>query len=85
MTEELHETRQIREALNRHGVFLKKAVIETLQMLPGLEIVGEEIGGTFGGTRVADIVARQVFRAPEHGTGEAPRAMAGVRVQACRA
>lgn len=50
---------QIREALNRHGVFLKKAVIE---QLPVQELkIHEEIGSSFGGTRVADIVAIEHF------------------------
>lgn len=53
------ETDPIRDALNRHGVFLKKAVLEAL---PVRDLkIHEEIGSTFGGTRVADIVTIEKF------------------------
>lgn len=51
----------VRDALNKHGVFLKKAVISDLHSTEGIEIYGEEVGTSFGGTRVADIVALQRF------------------------
>ena len=54
-----HQNDEIRDALNRHGVFLKKAILERIPR-DGLEI-HEEIGSSFGGTRVADIVAIQKF------------------------
>lgn len=53
---------EITEALNRHGAFLKKRVLDELRLVPGLEIGGEEIGTAFGGTRVADVVAFEKFR-----------------------
>jgi hypothetical protein len=53
------ELDQIKNALNRHGVFLKKA---TLEKIPARELeIFEEVGSSFGGTRVADIVAVQHF------------------------
>jgi hypothetical protein len=45
------------DALNRHGVFFKKRVLKELSEIPGIGIVDEEVGVTFGGTRVVDIVA----------------------------
>lgn len=53
----------LRDALNRHGVFLKKAVLSELQKLGSrqLTVFGEEVGTSFGGTRVADIIAVQYF------------------------
>jgi hypothetical protein len=55
----MQELEEIREALNRHGVFLKKA---TLEKIPCKELeIFEEVGSSFGGTRVADIVAVQHF------------------------
>jgi hypothetical protein len=55
------EVGQIRDALNRHGVFLKKAVLAQLQATPGLRVLGEEMGTTFGETRVADVVTHEDF------------------------
>jgi hypothetical protein len=53
------ELEQIKQALNRHGVFLKKATVEKI---PARELeIFEEVGSSFGGTRVADIVAVQHF------------------------
>jgi hypothetical protein len=51
----------VRDALNKHGVFLKKAVIADLNSMENIKIYGEEVGTSFGGTRVADIVANQKF------------------------
>lgn len=45
------------EALNRHGVFLKKRVLQELAAVDGVGIVCEELGVSFGGTRVLDILA----------------------------
>ncbi len=45
------------DALNRHGVFFKKRVLQELSKIPGIGIVDEEVGVPFGGTRVIDIVA----------------------------
>ncbi|MBE7496370.1 MAG: hypothetical protein HS117_15615 [Verrucomicrobiaceae bacterium] len=47
----------IHEALNAHGVFFKKRVIQELRTYEDLHIAGEEIGESFGKTRVADILA----------------------------
>jgi hypothetical protein len=58
---ESDDLRDVREALNRHGVFFKKTVIEQLSLLPGIERIEEEVGATFGETRVADIVATEFF------------------------
>jgi len=56
----------VRDALNRHGVFIKKTVLAELgAMDPHNLKVFEEIGTWFGGTRVADIVAMQRFAAQE--------------------
>jgi hypothetical protein len=52
------------EALNKHGVFLKKRVIDTLQKTPGITIIGEEIGFSFGGTRVLDVLAMDMRKQP---------------------
>jgi len=51
----------VRDALNKHGVFLKKAVIAELYSMKGLQIYGEEVGTSFGGTRVADIAIQEDF------------------------
>lgn len=47
----------VRDALNRHGTFLKKRLLHELLEIPGWAFLGEEYGTTFGGTRVADIIA----------------------------
>jgi hypothetical protein len=60
---ESSDATSVREALNRHGVFLKKAVLAQLRLVPSLRIAGEEIGTTFGETRVADIVTQENFPA----------------------
>jgi hypothetical protein len=52
------------EALNRHGVLFKKRVLHELQRMPGLGIVSEELGVSFGPTRVTDIVALDRAREP---------------------
>jgi hypothetical protein len=49
-------SQQETEALNRHGVFLKKRILHDLQEISGLGIVSEELGVSFGETRVIDIV-----------------------------
>lgn len=57
--DETNEAALVRGALNRHGVFLKKAILLQLQLIPGITILGEEIGSSFGDTRVADIVTEE--------------------------
>ena len=52
------------EALNRHGVFFKKRVLEELSKIPGIGILDEELGVSFGGTRVIDIVAADTTAEP---------------------
>ena len=49
-------------ALNRHGVLFKKRVLRDLRSLQHLDLVGEEVGVTFGGTRVLDMLFRANFR-----------------------
>lgn len=49
--------KEIHDALNGHGVFFKKRIIQELRSYEQLQIAGEEIGESFGKTRVADIVA----------------------------
>ena len=53
------------EALNKHGVFFKKRVLYELQGLSGLRIVSEELGVSFGPTRVIDIVALDDTHKPD--------------------
>src|SRR6478672_6042214 len=56
----------VRDALNRHGVFLKKTILADLRAMdPRNLTVFEEVGTSFGGTRVADIVAVQNFEAQQ--------------------
>ena len=45
------------EALNYHGVFFKKRIIQELRRVHGLGVIAEELGVTFGETRVLDILA----------------------------
>jgi hypothetical protein len=70
MTNAIGDQDSLRDALNRHGVFLKKAVLAEVGSLDqdNLSIFGEEVGTSSGGTRVADIVAVHYFdgRAKEH-------------------
>ena len=47
----------IHKRLNEHGVYFKKRVLHELTTYQGLSIAGEEVGESFGKTRVADIVA----------------------------
>jgi hypothetical protein len=54
------ENDKFKDALNRHGVFLKKALLE--QLPPSQLEIHEELGFSFGGTRVADIVAIEKFQ-----------------------
>jgi len=51
-------SKQETDALNKHGVFFKKRILHALQEIPDIGIVSEELGVSFGGTRVIDIVAR---------------------------
>jgi hypothetical protein len=53
------------EALNKHGAFLKKRVLHELQGMTGLNIVSEELGVSFGPTRVIDIVALDAIQKPD--------------------
>jgi hypothetical protein len=48
---------EIHERLNEHGVYFKKRVLHELMGYQGLSIAGEEVGESFGKTRVADILA----------------------------
>src|ERR1051326_2901233 len=45
------------DALNKHGVFFKKRILHVLREIPDVGIVAEELGVSFGPTRVIDIVA----------------------------
>ncbi len=49
--------KEIHERLNEHGVYFKKRVLHELRSYQGLSIAGEEVGESFGKTRVADILA----------------------------
>lgn len=51
------DSSQAREALNKHGAFFKKAVLGDLLMIGANLQIFEEFGTSFGGVRVADIVA----------------------------
>jgi hypothetical protein len=51
-------TQQETDALNKHGVFFKKRVLQELQALFGIGILAEELGVSFEQTRVIDIVAQ---------------------------
>jgi hypothetical protein len=52
--------REAHEALNAHGSFLKKRVLqETYDNIPGLSVFDEEIGVSFGQARAADVVCFQ--------------------------
>lgn len=53
------------DALNRHGVFFKKRVLQELQSVGGLAIISEELGVKFGSTRVIDIVALDTACRPD--------------------
>ena len=46
------------KALSYHGAFLKKHVLATLRVIPGVRIINEEHASDFGGkTRTSDILA----------------------------
>ena len=54
------DPREAHEALNAHGSFLKKRVLQEIyDNIPGLSIFDEEIGVSFGQPRAADIVCFQ--------------------------
>lgn len=53
------------EALNKHGVFFKKRVLHELQGMQGLGVVSEELGVSFGPTRVVDIVVLDAVQKPD--------------------
>jgi len=46
------------DALNRHGVFFKKKVLLALRTIDNVQVLAEEMGFTFGETRVVDILAQ---------------------------
>src|SRR5262245_35342982 len=49
---------EVVKALSYHGAFLKKHVLATLRLTPGLKIYNEEYASDFGGrTRTSDIIA----------------------------
>jgi hypothetical protein len=52
------------EALNRHGVFFKKRVLLELGSVDGIGIVCEELGVSFGGTRVIGLFALDKRESP---------------------
>lgn len=58
-------SQQETDALNKHGVFFKKRILHALQEIQGIGIVSEELGVSFGGTRVIDILARDARDKPE--------------------
>jgi hypothetical protein len=45
-------------ALNKHGVFFKKKILQALSEIPKTTIVAEELGVSFGGTRAIDILVQ---------------------------
>ena len=45
-----------REALNCHGVFLKKRVLEEVRKTPGMGLFAEEFGVTFNGSVAIDVI-----------------------------
>jgi hypothetical protein len=52
--------REAHEALNSHGSFLKKRVLQEIyDNIPGLSVFDEEVGMSFGNARVADIICYQ--------------------------
>ena len=55
--EECPLSKEETEALNRHSVFFKKRVLQELGSIDCIGIVCEELGVSFGGTRVIDILA----------------------------
>src|ERR1035441_6422576 len=57
-------SQQETDALNRHGVFFKKRILQALREIPKVEIVAEELGISFGETRVIDIVAAETRLEP---------------------
>jgi hypothetical protein len=66
------------EALNRHGVFLKKRLIHELRNSKDIQIIGEELGFSFGGTRVLDVLALDMRSKPHvHLAFECKRVIAG--------
>lgn len=64
------------DALNRHGVFFKKQVLHLLQQIPNVKVVTEELGVTFGETRVVDILVKETTDAPIHFVIECKRTYA---------
>jgi len=49
---------EVVKALSYHGAFLKKHVLATIRLTPGLKIINEEHASDFGGrTRTSDILA----------------------------
>jgi hypothetical protein len=52
------------KALNYHGIFFKKRVLEELRGVDGLIIVGEEQGVNFGETRVLDLLVADIRSEP---------------------
>jgi len=45
-----------RDALNRHGVFLKKRVLEEVRLTPGMVVFAEEFGVTFNEPVAIDVI-----------------------------
>jgi hypothetical protein len=58
-------SQQETDALNKHGVFFKKKVLRELQAVPGVGIIAEELGVSFGETRVIDILAADTQSKPD--------------------
>jgi hypothetical protein len=57
-------SQQETDALNKHGVFFKKRVLQELRQIREVEVVAEELGVSFGETRVIDIVAAEKHYEP---------------------
>ena len=60
-----HLSQEETDALNKHGVFFKKRILQALNEIRDVGIVAEEIGVSFGETRVIDIVAQDKRYNPE--------------------
>src|SRR5262245_25317137 len=45
-------------ALNEHGVFLKKRVLDEIRSIPGIGVFAEEFGVAFDSSTAIDIVAK---------------------------
>lgn len=62
---EISLSQQETDALNRHGVFLKKWLVQALSRIEGVGVISEELGVSYGDTRVMDVLAKDVRPNPE--------------------